>query len=224
VTWLIAWLVAVGVLVARGPAGRSPGRVVAGRRPPGGDALAPARGPRAGRRWWRARGADGADLATVAVDVAGRLRAGADPAAAWQSVLGVRLAPGAVPTMQDLAAATPDRAQAAVVVAAARLAAELGAPLAPLLDGVAHELAAEADVEGERRAALAGPRATARVLTGLPVLGVVLGAAVGADPVAVLLDGGIGSGALAGGVLLLWVGQVWTRRLAASAVAAGRAA
>jgi tight adherence protein B len=221
VSWAVGLLVTVGVVAARGPGGRSVVRLAAAH-PTVKDAFAAAGGRRS--RWWpRRRGGRGRpDLATVAIEVAGRLRAGADPTTAWQAVLGVQLAPGAAPTMQDLAAVTPDRAQAAVVVAAGRLAVELGAPLAQLLDGVAQELAAEAEVEGERRAALAGPRATARVLTWLPVLGVVLGTAVGADPVAVLLDGGVGSAALACGVLLLWVGQLWTRRLAAAAAAAGR--
>jgi tight adherence protein B len=219
-SWTVGVLVGAGLLVAQGPVGRPVVRLAGARPHQAGDAPTAARGRRP--RWWPGRHRDPADLATAAIDVAGRLRAGADPASAWQAVLGVRLAPGAAPTMDDLAAVTGDRAQAAVVVAAGRLAAELGAPLAQLLDGVAAQLAAEAEVEGERRAALAGPRATARVLTWLPVLGVVLGTAVGADPVAVLLDGGIGSAALACGVLLLWVGQLWTRRLAASAAAAGR--
>jgi tight adherence protein B len=220
VSWLVGLLVGLAVVAARGPRGR-PARV-------GDVADSHGAAPRGGgsrRRWLGGRrSATGPDLATVAITVAGRLRAGAEPAAAWQDVLGVRLPPGAAPTLRDVAAVTDDRARAAVLVAAGRLAVELGAPLAPLLDGVARQLAAEAEEEGERRAALAGPRATARVLTWLPVLGVALGAAVGADPVAVLLDGGVGSAALAIGVLLLWAGRLWTRRLAAVAADAGRGA
>ncbi|GAA2722000.1 type II secretion system F family protein [Cellulomonas aerilata] len=218
---LVGVLVAAGVVAGRGPGGRPAMASLPRRREP------PGVPPTGARRRWSAgarRRADGPDLATVAVAVAGRLRAGADPATAWRDVLGLNLAPGAVPTVRDLAGVTPDRAHAAVVVAAGRLAVELGAPLAPLLDGVAQQLAAEAEVEGERRAALAGPRATARVLTWLPVLGVVLGAAFGADPVGVLLDGGVGSAALLLGTALLWAGRQWTRRLAAMAASAGRGA
>jgi tight adherence protein B len=157
----------------------------------------------------------------VVTDVAARLRAGAAPDAAWEGALGRRTGPDG-PTVDDLVAGDGDRAQAAVVVAAGRLARDLGTPLAPLLDLVVHQLVAQAEAEGERRAALAGPRATARVLTWLPVLGVLLGTALGADPVAVLLDGALGTGALLAGLALLAVGRAWTARLARVAAAAGR--
>ncbi len=155
-------------------------------------------------------------------DVAARLRAGADPRAAWEAVLGHPV-PAEGPAADDLSRSADTRTRAAAVVAAGRLAADLGAPLAPLLDGVAAQLVAQAEADSERRAALAGPRATARVLTWLPVLGVLLGAAVGAHPVAVLLDGSVGTVALVVGILLVLAGRAWTHRLSRSAAAAGRA-
>lgn len=103
--------------------------------------------------------------------------------------------------------------RAMAVVAAGRLAATLGAPLAPVLDRVAESISADDEVDGERRAALAGPRSTAAVLGWLPLLGVVLGAALGADPLGVMLSGGIGTASAVGGSSLLIAGRWWTLRL-----------
>lgn len=76
---------------------------------------------------------------------------------------------------------------------------------------------AERDLQARRRAVraeLAGPRATARLLAGLPVLGVALAAALGASPLQVLLFTGVGRVCLVLGTLLDVLGVVWTRRLA----------
>jgi len=218
-SWLVGAAVTALVLAAGGPAGR-PARRVARGAP--GDGAAERRVRGLGAPWGARAAAERRDLAAIVTDVAARLRAGAEPEAAWDGALGGRVPPGG-PGVLDLVAPGDDRSQAAVVVVAGRLAAELGAPLAPLLDGVARQLVAQAEAESERRAALAGPRATARVLTSLPALGVLLGTAVGADPVAVLLDGGIGSAALVVGLALLLAGRAWTGRLARSAASAGRA-
>ena len=224
-SWLAAAAVTIAVLVARGPRGRSTRavarRVGAGRWRGDGGVPAAGRGLRAVRDRHSRRRVREPDLALLATEVASRLRAGSDPRGAWEAALGHPVGP-AGPTAGDLCRSPDTRAQAAAVVAACRLAADLGAPLAPLLDGVAGQLAAQAEADGDRRAALAGPRATAQVLTWLPVLGVLLGAAVGADPFAVLLDGSIGSAALVTGVGLVLTGRVWTGRLARRAGAAGR--
>jgi len=98
-------------------------------------------------------------------------------------------------------------------VAAARLSDELGAPLSGVLDRIASAVAADEEAEDERRAALAGPRATARVLAWLPLLGLLLGGLLGADPVGVVLSGGLGTMAAALGAALLLLGRWWTGAL-----------
>jgi tight adherence protein B len=103
--------------------------------------------------------------------------------------------------------------RATAVVAATRTAQELGAPLATMLDRVAESLAQDAEARDEVEAALAGPRATARVLAGLPMLGLALATVLGADPFDVLLGGGLGTTAGVLGVVLLLVGRRWTTRL-----------
>lgn len=159
-------------------------------------------------------------LAAVAT-VAAALRSGAAPTVAWRRGLGVPAHAG-VPEWADLAARCPDEPHAVgAVLAAARLAHEIGAPLAPVLDAVVSALARDADAEARRRSALAGPLATARLLAWLPVLGIALGWVLGADPFAVLLDGGGGTALLGAGAAATWVGRRWTARHVRAAVAAG---
>ncbi|MGO1738445.1 MAG: hypothetical protein ACTHYM_05525 [Actinomycetaceae bacterium] len=104
------------------------------------------------------------------------------------------------------------RGALAGVVVACRVTHATGAPLAEILDRSAGGIAESARAAGARTVALAGPRATGRLLGWLPLLGLVLGAAVGADPVDVLLDGGIGSACLGLGLVLLGAGWWWVLR------------
>ncbi|GAB7067908.1 hypothetical protein H7J06_07795 [Mycobacterium hodleri] len=79
--------------------------------------------------------------------------------------------------------------------------------------------AAERDiVERERfasgvTAGMAGARATATILAGLPVLGVGLGHAIGAEPLRFLLSGGAGGWCLLIGVTLASAGLWWSDRI-----------
>lgn len=113
------------------------------------------------------------------------------------------------------------RRRVAGVLAATRLATELGAPLAGVLDGCARSLTADADAETGLRAALAGPAQTTRLLTWLPALGVGLGTLLGADPVGVLAGGGVGSAAGLGGLGLTLLGRMWVGRMVTAAREAG---
>ena len=101
------------------------------------------------------------------------------------------------------------------------LSRELGAAPASTLHEIALSLAREHEAAGQRSAALAGPRATARLLAGLPGVGVLLGLGLGADPLGVLLDGGTGSALLCGGVILTCAGRWWTGRCVQEAARAG---
>ncbi|MFS0706447.1 type II secretion system F family protein, partial [Cellulomonas sp. 179-A 9B4 NHS] len=118
----------------------------------------------------------------------------------------------------------PDDAAASrvhAVLAGARTAAELGAPLADVLEQLAAAVAADAEHAGEVAAALAGPRATARVLVLLPALGLLVGAALGARPWQVLAAGGPGTAAGVLGAVLVLAGRAWVGALLRSARAAG---
>ncbi|GAA4911262.1 tight adherence protein B [Actinomycetospora succinea] len=95
------------------------------------------------------------------------------------------------------------------------LADRHGIALAGPAGAVAHDLRARARMAGGLRARLAGPRATAAVLGGLPVLGLLLGEGIGARPWAVLTTGVVGQVLLVVGVGLVCAGLAWTERIVA---------
>ncbi|MGH3529759.1 MAG: type II secretion system F family protein, partial [Pseudonocardiaceae bacterium] len=70
------------------------------------------------------------------------------------------------------------------------------------------------------QAQLAGPRATAAVLAGLPLLGLALGQAVGAAPLRVLCQTVVGQVLLVIGTAATCVGVLWSARLVSGAVPA----
>lgn len=84
---------------------------------------------------------------------------------------------------------------------------------------VALVLAAQRDiVERERfasrvAAGMAGARATAAILAGLPILGVGLGQLIGAEPLRFLFSGGVGGLLLLSGVSLACAGLWWSDRI-----------
>ena len=111
----------------------------------------------------------------------------------------------------------PARALARVA-AAVRLSARTGRSLARVATAVEDDLRARLHAEQELRSAVAGPRASATVLAGLPVLGLGMGSGVGADPWRVLTTTGTGSVLLVVGVALELAGTAWSARLVRRAV------
>ncbi|MFX1759814.1 MULTISPECIES: type II secretion system F family protein [Rhodococcus] len=90
-----------------------------------------------------------------------------------------------------------------------------GLALAELLGAARVDLAARMRIRARTEAGLAGARATASVLAGLPVLGVGLGQLMGASPLTILLAGGLGGIMLVVGTVLVCAGLLWTDRIAA---------
>lgn len=88
-----------------------------------------------------------------------------------------------------------------------------GLALAELLGAVRADLLGRRRFRQRTEAGLAGARATAAVLAGLPLLGVGLGQLMGASPLSVLLGGGLGGVMLVTGSVLLSVGLLWTDRI-----------
>lgn len=170
----------------------------------------------AGRRPRQAGRGDAGRVQVVLTQVAGLVRSGLPPDHAWASV-DVGTAPDGTPRADDLVRLTRDPSQAHAVVAACRLAHEVGAPIAPVLDSVVATLVAAAESVSERDAALAAPRSTARLLLWLPAVGAVIATVLGASPVRLLVDGGPAAVAPVAGVVLLVLGQTWTRRLVRAA-------
>lgn len=166
---------------------------------------------RRGRRLRAERGL-GADVRVVVMQVVALLRAGASPGASWSRAVGVGVDLTGVPDVDGLTRVLGAR-HAEAVVAATRLALDVGAPLGRVLEQVAGTLVAEAESRAEREAALVGPRTTGRLLMWLPIVGGLLAWALGADPVGTATDGGIGSLAVGAGLVLLVAGRVWSDRL-----------
>lgn len=94
-----------------------------------------------------------------------------------------------------------------------------GLALAELLHAARSDLLGRSRFRARADAGLAGARATAAVLAGLPVLGVGLGQMMGAAPVRVLLGGGLGGVLLVIGTVLVALGLAWTDRIVDRVVA-----
>ncbi len=95
-----------------------------------------------------------------------------------------------------------------------------GAPLAAILEQYAVQLDAHLDGVSARETALAGPRATVVLLAWLPAVGVVLGYALGVDPLGILLGSPLGNLALVSGLLLMLLSRIWSRQLVRRAAGA----
>lgn len=99
------------------------------------------------------------------------------------------------------------------------IAHRYGVPIRDLLESVRSDVSVRRSFAARTDAGLAGPRATAAVLALLPLLGIVLGQAVGARPLAVLCGGGIGGILLTVGTGLGATGLWWSLRIADHVVA-----
>lgn len=117
----------------------------------------------------------------------------------------------------DVAAALSVDAELARVGHAWVVTSRTGAPMAAVLERVVADVAARREQGRAVTAALAGPRSSAAVLAVLPVLGLALGIAMDADPLAFLVGTSAGQLVCLAGVVLDLAGLVWTRRLAAGA-------
>ncbi|MFJ7195604.1 MULTISPECIES: type II secretion system F family protein [unclassified Streptomyces] len=192
------------------------------------------------RRWLRRRAQDrerergAAGVVALCGAVVGELRAGHEPGrallvavrgtgaigAAEAGVSAAAQFGGDVPGALRQAAREPGLDGLAGVAACWRVAADSGAGLAAGLDRLEGALRAERRGREELRARLAGAWSTVAVLALLPVLGLGLGAALGADPLRVLLHTPAGLVCLATGGLLEAAGLYWAGRI----VRAGEAA
>lgn len=169
----------------------------------------------------RAAQARAAQLRSALRVLVGELQAGARPAAALAAAAETGSLHGA--TFGAAARAAADGADAAAVLVANpatrttglawRLGEAVGSELAGVLSRVEHDLAASAEQRRSAAVALAGPQASAALLAALPLLGMALGAAMGAQPWAVLVGMPAGRMLACAGVLLDVAGVLWMRRI-----------
>lgn len=184
-------------------------------------------------RWLRARERKRAcerradRIVALCGTAAGELRAGLQPTqallAAAGSTGGLGSAEGAVLAAARFGGDVPDALRKAArepgadglagLAACWRVAVDGGAGLAAGLDRLDAALRAEREQREGLRAQLAGAWSTVVVLALLPVVGLALGWALGADPLRVLLHTPAGLGCLAVGGLLEGAGLWWAARI-----------
>ena len=99
-----------------------------------------------------------------------------------------------------------------------QLAHDHGLAIATVMQTAQHDIAERRRFGSRVEAGLAGARATAAILAGLPLLGLLLGQALGADPVAFLLSGGAGGWLLLIGSALICAGLLWSDTIIAGVV------
>lgn len=160
--------------------------------------------------------------------LAGEVRAGRQPGEALRTaaagagaglgesragVLAAARFGGDVPGALEDAAREPGARGLVGLAACWRVAVDRGAGLATGLERLEGALRVERDQRADLRAQLAGARSTAVMLAGLPVLGLLMGSALGAEPLRVLLHTGAGVGCLAVGGVLEGAGVWWALRI-----------
>lgn len=91
-----------------------------------------------------------------------------------------------------------------------------GAGLAASMDRLLQSARAIEEINVQLEAQLAAPRATARMLATLPLIGIAMGMLMGANPLAWLTTTGPGVLCLAAGIAFTVAGWVWTGRIAAN--------
>ncbi|MEW2421285.1 type II secretion system F family protein [Streptomyces nigra] len=181
----------------------------------------------------RAREVRGGAVIALCGVLAGEVRAGRQPGeallraardsgglgSAQSAVLAAARFGGDVPGALASAACRPGAEGLSGLAACWRVAVDQGAGLAAGLDRLEAALRAERDQRADLRAQLAGARSTVVMLAGLPVLGLLLGAAMGARPLHVLLHTGAGFGCLVVGGVLETAGMWWAARIVRGAEA-----
>ena len=177
----------------------------------------------------RRRLVDGQRLATALETLVGELRVGAHPVAAF----GVAAAEcegsvadslRAVAARARLGADVPGGLRAVAAVSSVpaqwdrlavcwQLAAGHGLAMSVLMRAAQRDIVERQRFAARVDAGLAGARATAVILAGLPVLGILLGQLIGARPIVFLVGGGAGGWLLMVGAALVCTGLLWADRL-----------
>jgi tight adherence protein B len=172
---------------------------------------------------------EAADLQGALSVLVGELRVGAHPIAAFETAASevegpvsarlsevaarARLGADVGAGLRDVAAQSMLPEQWERLAVCWQLAQGHGLAIATLMR-TAHRDIVERDRYASRvSAGMAGARATAVILAGLPLLGIGLGELIGAAPVRLLLSGGAGGWLLVTGVLLACCGLAWSDRI-----------
>ncbi len=183
----------------------------------------------------RRRTEEGASLQGVLDVLVGELRVGAHPVAAIsvaaqetdgriarslgavaaRALLGADVAAG----LRTEARYSPSPGHWDRLAVCWQLAQTHGLAIATLMHAAQRDIAERERFRGRVDAGMAGARATAAILAGLPLLGVLLGHAIGARPLSFLLSGGAGGWLLVVGTTFVCCGLLWTDRITSRVLA-----
>lgn len=94
-----------------------------------------------------------------------------------------------------------------------QLASEHGLAIATLMRTAQRDIVERQRFSARVDSGMAGARATAAILAGLPMLGVLLGQLIGARPLSFLLSGHVGGWLLVVGSMLACAGLLWSDRI-----------
>ncbi|WP_307793575.1 type II secretion system F family protein [Microbacterium stercoris] len=167
-------------------------------------------------------------IAGTTLRLAVLLQAGATPEAAWRHLAAAgdptaghvaRRAASGLSLAEAIEAegAEPGGSAWREVAAAWDVASAVGAPLADCLRSIAAALRDACEAQDDVRIALAEPAGTAKLMTWLPLAGLLLGFALGFDVLGVLFTNPLGIACLIAGIVLLVLARTWTRRLVRAA-------
>lgn len=155
--------------------------------------------------------------------LAAELRAGQPPTAAlvhaagnppvWPTALAALRLDGSVSDALRLDAR--EHRLLASVAACWDVGSASGSGLSSSIERLAQGARRSEEVRAQLEAELSAPRATARLLSGLPLVGLGMAVILGVDPLNFLLGGPLGWGCLLGGAALIAAGILWTGRIAA---------
>jgi tight adherence protein B len=192
--------------------------------------LAATIGLRYRRRRRSRRGMDESrDLATAIDVLVGELRVGAHPARAFAVAADetagpvadscravaarARLGADVTAGLRSVAETSALPAQWNRLAVCWQLASEHGLAMSTLMRAAQRDIAERQRFSAQVTSAMAGARATAAILAALPVLSVLLGQLIGANPAAFLLAGHVGGWLLVVGVTLVCSGLLWSDRI-----------
>ncbi|MFZ1162564.1 type II secretion system F family protein [Mycobacterium sp.] len=188
------------------------------------------------RRSCAGRGiAESRELETAIDVLVGELRVGAHPAAAFAvaaeetsgPVSGAcravaaraRLGADVTAGLRGVATASALPTQWERLAVCWQLAADHGLAMSALMHAAQRDIAERQRFSGQVRSGMAGARATAAILAGLPVLSALMGELIGARPVAFLLGGRLGGVLLVIGLVLVCGGLLWADHITDRAAA-----
>jgi tight adherence protein B len=172
---------------------------------------------------------EGRTLETALDVLVGELRVGSHPVRAFRVAAGETVGAVAVSLRAVAARARLGADVTAGLRAAARssalpaqwdrlavcwqLASDQGLAIATLMRTAQRDIAERQRFWARLSSSMAGARATATILAGLPVLGVLLGQLIGARPLSFLLGGQTGGWLLVVGSMLVCGGLLWSDRI-----------